>query len=231
MLHWIDNDSFEVDGCRFTIDITQGPRRRPSEVNNFTIVKTKAFLEIYEELAAEPVQNILELGIFQGGSIAFMDRLLKPRRIVGIDHSEKPVAALESYKKDNKSVRTYYGTSQDDRKKVKEILATEFEAPIDLVVDDASHRYAETKRSFQIIFPYVRPGGLYIIEDWAWYIRRPGNVGILNRLTRPNPVKFIYELVSAVALDPEVKSVTVHHCMVLIRKSSQASAKPLLGGV
>jgi hypothetical protein len=35
-------------------------------------------------------------------------------------------------------------------------------------VDDASHAYAETKASFNAAFPRLRPGGLFVIEDWGW---------------------------------------------------------------
>ena len=28
--------------------------------------------------------------------------------------------------------------------------------------------YAQTRASFEVLFPRLRPGGLYIIEDWAW---------------------------------------------------------------
>jgi hypothetical protein len=38
----------------------------------------------------------------------------------------------------------------------------------DLVIDDAAHVYGQTKRSFECLFPTLAPGGLYIIEDWAW---------------------------------------------------------------
>jgi hypothetical protein len=39
---------------------------------------------------------------------------------------------------------------------------------VDLVIDDASHLYPFTKGSFETLFPRLRPGGLYIIEDWSW---------------------------------------------------------------
>jgi hypothetical protein len=51
---------------------------------------------------------------------------------------------------------------------VGEILATHFGGPvIDLVIDDASHEYAATKVLFETVFPFVRPGGAYLIEDWC----------------------------------------------------------------
>lgn len=48
------------------------------------------------------------------------------------------------------------------------LIRDEFTGPIDIVIDDASHLYGPTKRSFETLFPELRPGGLYIIEDWAW---------------------------------------------------------------
>jgi hypothetical protein len=33
---------------------------------------------------------------------------------------------------------------------------------------DASHQYAEMLASFECLFPLVRHGGAYVIEDWAW---------------------------------------------------------------
>jgi len=34
--------------------------------------------------------------------------------------------------------------------------------PIDLIVEDASHFYAETRAAFRALFPRLRPGGVYI---------------------------------------------------------------------
>ena len=49
-----------------------------------------------------------------------------------------------------------------------EIVTREFDRAIDLVIDDASHVYEPTLASFETLFPHLRPGGLYIIEDWQW---------------------------------------------------------------
>ena len=49
-----------------------------------------------------------------------------------------------------------------------QLLLLSSTAPPDLIIDDASHLYSETKTSFETLFPQLRPGGLYIIEDWSW---------------------------------------------------------------
>jgi hypothetical protein len=56
--------------------------------------------------------------------------------------------------------------NQEDREAVREIAEHEFDAPLDLVIDDASHLYEPTRTSFDALFPLLRPGGLYIVEDW-----------------------------------------------------------------
>ena len=38
----------------------------------------------------------------------------------------------------------------------------------DLIIDDASHLLGLTQASFVQLFPRLEPGGLYVIEDWAW---------------------------------------------------------------
>jgi hypothetical protein len=40
--------------------------------------------------------------------------------------------------------------------------------PLDLVVDDASHQAGPTRASFNALFPRLRAGGVYIIEDRCW---------------------------------------------------------------
>ena len=64
--------------------------------------------------------------------------------------------------------RPLFGVDQGNRAQMLEIMDREFgDAPLDLVVDDASHLYEETKASLEVLLPRVRPGGLFIIEDWA----------------------------------------------------------------
>src|SRR5215207_423787 len=58
------------------------------------------------------------------------------------------------------------------RARLGAIVADEFgDEELDLVIDDASHRLEPTRTSFETLFPRLRDGGLYLIEDWKWQIR------------------------------------------------------------
>ena len=58
---------------------------------------------------------------------------------------------------------------QADRARLESIVDAEIgHAALDLVIDDASHLFPETCVSFNLLFPRLRPGGLYVIEDWSW---------------------------------------------------------------
>ena len=117
-------------------------------------------------------RKILELGIFDGGSLAFWFEYFHPEKLVGIDLAQGTDSqhfqryAVESGRAGR--IKTYWGTDQVDRKRLREIVTQELGGSLDLVIDDASHFYAQTKISFETLFPLLRPGGLYIIEDWSW---------------------------------------------------------------
>jgi len=62
-----------------------------------------------------------------------------------------------------------FGVDQGDAEALRAILAREFgDEPIDAVIDDASHPYGPTKASFNVLFPRLRTGGAYFLEDWGW---------------------------------------------------------------
>ena len=66
-------------------------------------------------------------------------------------------------------MRVHYGVDQSDTDTLRRLVDEEFgDARLDLVIDDASHEVEPTEASFNVLFPRLRPGGLYIIEDWSW---------------------------------------------------------------
>ena len=84
---------FSLGGEKFVIEVAVPPKdRRPSTSQAFTIAKNEPYLRVYEDLASGfSSSSILELGIFQGGSYVFLDKLFKPRRMSAVEISRKPV--------------------------------------------------------------------------------------------------------------------------------------------
>jgi hypothetical protein len=49
--------------------------------------------------------------------------------------------------------------------------------PFGLIVDDASHEGEPTRASFDLLWPLVRPGGYYVVEDWTVALREDPHWG------------------------------------------------------
>lgn len=162
-----DGTGWTIGDVRFVYDYG-----RHSAADRFLIRKPPDLVELYRDLAGRVTNaNIVELGIAAGGSTALLALLVAPRRLVSCELDPNPVPALAELidaRGLGSVVRPLYGVDQSDRARLAEIVDRELAGePIDLVIDDASHLYEPTLASFEVLYPRVRPGGLFIIEDWA----------------------------------------------------------------
>jgi SAM-dependent methyltransferase len=174
---WTGDESFLTRRFAFVSSITQYDLR--SERDVIVILKDRDFLDnIYRRLlrALQP-QRIFEIGFFQGGMPLFLADMVSPEKIVGIDWYP-PSEALEHiivHAQLSDTVKLYGQVLQNDSEQIRRILAAEFgDQPLDLIIDDASHEYENSKACFEEYFGYLRPGGKYVIEDWGW-LHWPGN--------------------------------------------------------
>ena len=56
-----------------------------------------------------------------------------------------------------------------NRQALKSIAHENFkDQPLNLVHDNTSHFYEPAKSSLNVFLSLLRPGGVYLIEDWAW---------------------------------------------------------------
>lgn len=164
----IDGKPFEIEGIEFVPHWA-----RPSRPGSLTLLKAERMVEPYRRLfAAHPAPNVVELGISQGGSVALLALLARPRKLVALELSPTRIDALDVTLAQHglaEVVRPVYGIDQGDRAAVRAIVDREFGTePLDIVIDDASHLFGPTLASFELLFPRLRPGGLYVIEDWTW---------------------------------------------------------------
>lgn len=176
---WLDDvppaKRWKVNDARFRVGDHHylATMKHRSTSDRLCVKKPPALIEATVALLEQFRQaNIVELGISQGGSTALAAQVADPHKLVAIELAPEPVEPLEQFidATDRRArVRPYYGVDQGDRERLVEILDREFrDEPIDLVVDDASHLLAESRTSFEVLFPRLRPGGLYVIEDWNW---------------------------------------------------------------
>jgi hypothetical protein len=172
-LHWTDAQHLEVGNAQFslTTDLQVAPGSN-SDSNRFVLGKSKRMVQSLVEKSPDRVEHIVDLGIFEGGSVALFNEAFEPRRLVAVERTEQRVGMLDEFVERHSLgdvVRLYYGRLQQDWELLSQILRDDFGgAPLDLVVDDCSHRYGATRASFNAFFPHLRPGGLYVIEDWGW---------------------------------------------------------------
>lgn len=134
------------------------------------VLKPKSSFDRYRDIVGAEPKSVLELGVFEGGGAVGLAGLWPNAKIAGID-IRAPNPALDAHLANfglKDRVRLHYGVSQDDAPALQHIIGASFADGIDFVVDDASHYYEHSRRSFEIVFPYVKPGGLYVLEDWGW---------------------------------------------------------------
>ena len=118
------------------------------------------YTRLYERHLAhvrEKKIRLLEVGIYRGDSHRMWRRYFPNAEIFGIDNeSQEKIPEMPA-------VRCWSG-NQAAEGFVKRFLA-ESGGHFDVVIDDGGHKADETVRTFQLLFPAVKPGGMYVIED------------------------------------------------------------------
>ncbi len=142
---------------------------------DFALYKNRQLIEQFDLFWSSTEfrpRRVIEIGIWDGGSTALWYEALRPEKLVAIDLLERGDSPYFRRYLDDRELRdrivTHWGVNQADRLALLEIVDKDLGGKFDLVIDDGSHLYAPTRASFETLFPLLPPGGLYIIEDWAW---------------------------------------------------------------
>jgi hypothetical protein len=164
VLNW-DGDLLRFDSVTLHVAHLPDAEHPPGTL---PLRKTRTMVEhMLEEIRIQP-QRIVELGSHEGGSACLWFECFRPKRLVTVDVAPGPSSPVFASYRERTGLRAYWGVDQADTERLKKIVRAEFDEPLDLVIDDASHMYEPTKASFDLLFPLLRPGGLYVIEDWDW---------------------------------------------------------------
>lgn len=116
----------------------------------------------------DQVVRVLEIGIGGydnitpgGGSLKMWKRYFTRGLVYGIDIFEKPHV---------NEFRVQALTGRQDDPEFMLDVARRY-GPFDVIIDDGSHINEHVRASFELMFPHVRSGGCYVIEDlWTSYL-------------------------------------------------------------
>jgi SAM-dependent methyltransferase len=182
----------------------------PSSADSFALLKDRSIVRAYVDYLRErpglEAANVFEIGLWDGGSIALWHEILQPRTHVGVDLEDRRTTYFERYaaapqRRDR--IRTYWDVDQSDKRRLARIVAENFEAPLDLVLDDGSHLYRQTRAAMEVLLPLLRPGGLYVVEDWAWAHWGP-EYRLHASPERASLTRLVAELAGIVGSDQEI---------------------------
>lgn len=121
--------------------------------------KGETYFDVYEKYFSrlrDAEITFLELGVRDGASILTWLEYFPKAKIVGIDIQP------ECKRFTNERLSVEIG-SQGDPEFMKSVC--DKYGPFDIVLDDASHINSLSIMSFELISPYLKEGGMYIIED------------------------------------------------------------------
>ena len=118
------------------------------------------FIDVYEPYfnSMSDSKNILEIGVYYGGSVKYLSDKFKDGIIYGIDIEDKT-----QYDEDR--IKTYY-CDQQNPDIIKEMWSNpELEEKFDIIIEDGLHEYNANVCFFENSIHKLKSGGYYIIED------------------------------------------------------------------
>jgi hypothetical protein len=127
-----------------------------SEMTNYI----ETYEEFFEPFVDDPV-TLLELGVQRGGSLLMWRDYFRRGTIAGLDIN--PVDLNDR----SGRIRVYQGR-QEDVELLDRIAAEVAPDGFDIIIDDCAHIGDLSRTSFAHLFDrYLKPGGIYAIEDWG----------------------------------------------------------------
>lgn len=162
--------------------------------------------EIYERIfkTFKP-RNLLEIGVQRGGSLMTWRDYLPGTKIYGIDNNVKQARIS------GEGIKIFEG-DQTDKEFLLKVMG-EIDTKLGMIIDDGGHKPNQQIRSFEVLFPFLRNGGIYVIED----IQTSFWKGYTDCL--PTAVEYFQGLAEKVVRgDKEIESVEFYNYVCVIKK-------------
>jgi len=112
------------------------------------------YYEMFLESRRDEKIKLLELGIWHGDSLRMWGEYFPSAQIIGLDYEN-----MSQYQTDRIHI------VQADQTDVSKLTYLFDRIALDVIIDDASHQGHAQIISFTTLFPLMKSGGLYFIED------------------------------------------------------------------
>ena len=154
--------SFLLDEDRSTLErigFMNGTDKSSLQVGKTKLYITHDYLRHYDFLFSSFRNDkitLLEFGCFRGDSLRMWEQYFPEAQIYGVDLDE----GAKMHEKGRVHVVIGDATSQETHDHIRDTLGSAF-----IILDDASHAWGDQRRSFELFWDIVSPGGFYVIED------------------------------------------------------------------
>lgn len=157
----IDSTECRTTLCRICAE--SGTDKCPYNLHGHRHPYTAPYSLFFEPLKNKPIK-FAEIGVFRGGSVRAWREFFPKARIYGYDRDVPNLQFIQSKNFPNVFLDTMDASSQESiQQKLQE--ATQDGELFDVILDDASHDPADQSVVIRTALPFLKQGGLLIIED------------------------------------------------------------------
>ncbi len=113
-----------------------------------------SYIPVYSEYVTTDTRSLLEVGVWEGHSLAMWEKYLPGARVEGIDVNLRRVKYPVTVHHGNATVRA----------DVDRLIG---DTVWDVIIDDGSHKVRDQVATFDLLWSKVSEGGKYFVEDVA----------------------------------------------------------------
>jgi hypothetical protein len=116
------------------------------------------FIDVYEPYFSQmkDSKHVLEIGVYYGGSASYLVSKFPDAKIYGVDIEDKT-------QYDTDQIKTFI-VNQENRDELQKFI-TDVNVEFDIIIDDGGHTMRQQQISLGVLFPKLKKGGIYILED------------------------------------------------------------------
>jgi len=223
----------------------------PAELVKFAVTATKrgtdkftdhayegiywlAFVDLYQQNKSFlETPRIWEIGLGCGmpigtGGSAFLWRAMFPKGKIHIFEYSKDCA--QAWAKGNPTTAIVHFGDQSKPEQLLQAITNTGETEFDIMIDDGGHHPPDTKISLVTLWPFLKPGGVYVLEDihvnCMWYNaencfkNQNGNTFFSEMATEWLPI-IVKDRNSNPSQLPDLERIEFHHEAVVFTKKQK----------